>query len=740
MSRNASGTYTLPTGNPVVSGTDITVTWGNNTMNDIATEMTDSLSRSGKGGMLAPLTFFDGSVSVPGISWVSDANTGFYRIGADNMAMTAGGVQIVDYANNAFTFSGTANTSTTGPIFSIFRNSASPADADLIGDLRFDGEDSAGNKTTYASVSSQIDDVTNATEDGTLLVKTMTAGTLTTQLDISSALVDITPATTIAGLTTIASLKGTGAVTITDILDEDNMASDSATKLATQQSIKAYVDASSGDPEGTAVLSTGETGTSKFLRIDGDGTSSWQVPPTGDITAVIAGTGISGGGTSGDVTITNSAPNIVQTTVTGNAGTATTLQTARTIAGVSFDGSANISLNNNAITNGAGYTTSVGDITGVTAGTGISGGGTSGTVTITNSAPNIVQTTVSGNAGTATTLQTARTIAGVSFDGSANISLNNNAITNGAGYTTNTGDITGVTAGTGISGGGTSGTVTITNSSPNATHTGEVTGATALTIADNVVDEANLKVSNAPTNGYMLTAQSGNTGGLTWAAAASGGGGMVWSVKTTTYTAATDEAIIANTSGGIWTLTLPATPVVGDVVRVADGASWETNNLTVARNGSTIEGVAQDVTMDINSASVDFVYDGTTWQVYVSMGTELVDYLPLAGGTLTGDLQVKGVQETVIALSGTTPAIDPTAGTIATWTLSGASTPTFGAGWAEGESILLMIDDGAGNTITWPTMQWAGGTAPTLPTTGYAVVTLFKVGATFYGTSAGDMS
>ena len=51
----------------------------------------------------------------------------------------------------------------------------------------------------------------------------------------------------------------------------------------------------------------------------------------------------------------------------------------------------------------------------------------------------------------------------------------------------------------------------------NATHTGEVTGSGALTIADNVVDEANLKVSNAPTNGYFLSAQSGNTGGLTWA-------------------------------------------------------------------------------------------------------------------------------------------------------------------------------------------------------------------------------
>tara|TARA_R100001594_G_scaffold55922_3_gene89651 strand:- start:4102 stop:5976 length:1875 start_codon:yes stop_codon:yes gene_type:complete len=59
----------------------------------------------------------------------------------------------------------------------------------------------------------------------------------------------------------------------------------------------------------------------------------------------------------------------------------------------------------------------------------------------------------------------------------------------------------------------------------NATHSGEVTGATALTIADNVVDEANLKVSNSPTNGYFLSAQSGNTGGLTWADVPAGVGG-----------------------------------------------------------------------------------------------------------------------------------------------------------------------------------------------------------------------
>jgi len=55
-------------------------------------------------------------------------------------------------------------------------------------------------------------------------------------------------------------------------------------------------------------------------------------------------------------------------------------------------------------------------------------------------------------------------------------------------------------------------------------HSGEVTSTAdgATVIADNVVDEANLKISNTPTNGYVLTAQSGNTGGLTWAEISSG--------------------------------------------------------------------------------------------------------------------------------------------------------------------------------------------------------------------------
>ena len=53
--------------------------------------------------------------------------------------------------------------------------------------------------------------------------------------------------------------------------------------------------------------------------------------------------------------------------------------------------------------------------------------------------------------------------------------------------------------------------------------TSKVTGALPqANIADQAINEAKMQISNAPTNGYMLTAQSGNTGGLTWAEAPSG--------------------------------------------------------------------------------------------------------------------------------------------------------------------------------------------------------------------------
>ena len=101
---------------------------------------------------------------------------------------------------------------------------------------------------------------------------------------------------------------------------------------------------------------------------------------------------------SGTTTATTFIGNLTGN-VTGNAATATKLATARTIAGVSFDGSSDISLNNNAITNGAGFITSSGTVA--------SAQGLTGSPNITVTNVNAVDAIISGNlsvAGTITSL------------------------------------------------------------------------------------------------------------------------------------------------------------------------------------------------------------------------------------------------------------------------------------------------------------------------------------------------
>lgn len=104
-----------------------------------------------------------------------------------------------------------------------------------------------------------------------------------------------------------------------------------------------------------------------------------------------------------------------------------------------------------------------------------------------------------------------------------------------------------------------------------------------------------------------------------------------------------------------------------------------------------------------------------------------------------GDITLSNsVIETVYAITGTTPALDPNNGTIQTWTLSANSTPTDSL--SIGESILLMVDDGSAYTITWPTINWVNnlGVAPVLAVTGYTVIALWKVGSNLYGSLVGD--
>ena len=95
MPRDGSGNYTLPAGNPVVPDTLIEDTWANPTMDDLGVALTDSLSRSGKGGMLAPFLNADGAIGSPGISWSNEPASGWYREGTGDFRYSIGGVDVL---------------------------------------------------------------------------------------------------------------------------------------------------------------------------------------------------------------------------------------------------------------------------------------------------------------------------------------------------------------------------------------------------------------------------------------------------------------------------------------------------------------------------------------------------------------------------------------------------------------------------------------------------------------------
>ena len=87
-------------------------------------------------------------------------------------------------------------------------------------------------------------------------------------------------------------------------------------------------------------------------------------------------------------------------------------------------------------------------------------------------------------------------------------------------------------------------------------------------------------------------------------------------------TAATGVGYFTDTSGSAFNVTLPASPSAGNVVAVADYANtWDTNNLTIARNGSNIEGAAADFVCNTEGSTVTLVYvDATKGWVVTNSG------------------------------------------------------------------------------------------------------------------------
>jgi hypothetical protein len=92
------------------------------------------------------------------------------------------------------------------------------------------------------------------------------------------------------------------------------------------------------------------------------------------------------------------------------------------------------------------------------------------------------------------------------------------------------------------------------------------------------------------------------------------GGGTQWqAIKTGAYTASAGQGVFANTTSSAFTVTLPASPDLGDEVTIVDYAgTFDSNACTIGRNSQPIQGVAEDLVVSTERASFTLVYVDST--------------------------------------------------------------------------------------------------------------------------------
>lgn len=247
------------------------------------------------------------------------------------------------------------------------------------------------------------------------------------------------------------------------------------------------------------------------------------------------------------------------------------------------------------------------------------------------------------------------------------------------------------------------------------------------TFGSSIEDDENVYLSNL-VNGQVLAWSSANARFENLTLTSNGGSGDLSSAfandyNTYTTLSANDGATLATARGNDHSTLLTA--------RANDFTTFSTLS---ANDGATLATArGNDHSTLLTARSNDFV----TWSGlnnYINLKANASS--PTLSNTVTF---TNAITENVHTLSGTTNVqLNAANGTIQVHTLTAATSYTDGL--SSGQYITLMIDDGAARLVTWPSITWVNnrGLAPTLATTGFTVISLWKVSSTLYGALVGD--
>jgi len=132
------------------------------------------------------------------------------------------------------------------------------------------------------------------------------------------------------------------------------------------------------------------------------------------------------------------------------------------------------------------------------------------------------------------------------------------------------------------------------------------------TLTNKTISGANNTLTNIPNNALTNSSITVNGSAVSLGGSVTIVTGPTSSAVSTNITMAANNNYFVDTTAAR-TLTLPASPTLGDTIVIYDATGTAaTNNITIARNGSNINGVADNAIIDVNQASSTLVYTGST--------------------------------------------------------------------------------------------------------------------------------